>query len=156
MLHRLDDRELKSEDIFLDRDGDGIVDAIDLQIHLSPSCSNSKILSSLMDLSASLGFETMGMDLPFVETHQKRDPSFRHHLFIGLYKELQKLDPKENRSDYFLQGKDETDLAETIRKFTAAVISRKAKRDKEWTLKVERRRKEFDLLNPFSMPEMRL
>jgi hypothetical protein len=142
--------------IFLDRDGDGITDAIDLQIHLSPSCSNPKILSSVMDLSACLGFETMGMDLPFVQTHQKRDPSFRHHLFVGLYDEVQKLDSKLNQYDYFLQGKDEADLAEIIRKFATTVISRKAKRDKESTLKMEKRRKEFDLLNPFSMPEMRL
>ena len=66
------------EEIFKDRDGDGITDAIDLQIHLNPSCSNPKILSSIMDLSACLGFETMGMDLPFVQTHQKRDPSFHY------------------------------------------------------------------------------
>jgi len=139
------------EEIFKDRDGDGITDAVDLQIHLNPSCSNPKILSRVMDLSACLGFETMGMDLPFVQTHQKRDPSFHHHLFVGLYKELQKLNPKENRYDYFLQGENETDLAETIRKFATTIISRRAKSTRRLVLNKKKGRKEFDLLNPFSI-----
>jgi Zinc carboxypeptidase len=139
------------EEILKDRDGDGITDAIDLQIHLSPSCSNPKILSSLMDLSACLGFETMGMDLPLVRADHKRDLSFHHHLYVGLYDEFQKVGSKENRYDYFLQGKNETDLAETIGKFATKIISRKAKWDKERVLKSEKRKKEFDLLNPFSI-----
>src|SRR4030042_6411216 len=139
------------EEIFKDRDGDGIIDAINLQIHLSPSCSNPKILCSIMDLAACLGFETMGMDLPFVQNHQKRDPSFHHHLYVGLYDELQKLGLRGNRYDYFLEGENEIDLANTIRKFATTIISRGAKSTKGVVLKKKKGRKEFDLLNPFSI-----
>ncbi|NWG01238.1 MAG: hypothetical protein HXY44_00085 [Syntrophaceae bacterium] len=145
--HKLDPKKF-----FKDRDGDGIIDTIDVQIHLSPSCSNPKVLSSIMDLSACLGFETMGMDLPFVKADHKKDPSFQHHLFLGLNDELQAFGLKGNRCDYFLGGKSETDLAKKIKKFATAIISRGAKRDKERTLKIgRRRRKGFDLLNPFSI-----
>ncbi len=70
---------------------------------------------------------------------------------MGLYDELQKLGPKENRYDYFLEGKNEPNLVETIRRFATRIISRKAKRDGEWTPKIERMRNGFDLLNPFSI-----
>ena len=139
------------ERIFLDRDGDGITDALDLQIHLAPCCSNTKVLTSLMDLSACLGFETMGMDLPFVSADHKKDSFFHHHLYVGLYDELQKLDSKGNRYDYFLEGRDENDLAESIRRFATQIISGKAKLSQGWRLKKKKGIRKFDLLNPFSI-----
>jgi len=147
----LTDQEPDLKKIFKDRDGDGMTDAVDLQIHLSPSCSHPKILCSVMDLAACLGFETMGMALPFAQTHQKRDSSFQYHLYVGLYDELQKLGLRRRRYDYFLKGKDENDLAGTIRKFATTIISRKAESIKGLVLKKKEDRKEFDLLNPFSI-----
>jgi len=87
-------RKFNPKKIFLDRDGDGIVDSIDLQLHLTPSCSHPTVLSAIMDLSACLGFETMGMNLPLVGLGEERDSSFNHHLYIGLDHELKKFDSK--------------------------------------------------------------
>lgn len=118
--------KLNPKKVFLDRDRDGITDAIDLQIHLSPSCSSPRVLSSIMDLSACLGFETMAMDLPLVRADQKRDPSFHHHLYVGLYDELEKVNKKGKRHNVFLGAKNETDLAQTIKEFALTLISDKA------------------------------
>jgi len=87
-------KTLSSKKIFLDRDGDGITDSVDLQLHLFPSCSHPAVLSATMDLSACLGFETMGMNLPLVGPGEERDSSFNHHLYIGLDHELKKFDSK--------------------------------------------------------------
>jgi len=80
--------KLNPKKIFLDRDGDGITDNVDLQLHLKRSCSNLNVLSAVMDLSACLGFETMGMNLPLVQGHERRDNYFSHHLYIGKDDEL--------------------------------------------------------------------
>ena len=141
---------LNPKKIFLDRDGDGITDTIDLQLHLNPSCSNPTILSAVMDLSASLGFETMGMNLPLAKSNEERDPCFHHHLFIGINNELGEIYLKKKEGDYFISGDDENSLAKSIREFAFSLISRKASPHKGMPVKRERRRKGFDLLNPFS------
>jgi hypothetical protein len=143
--------KLNPKKVFLDRDRDGITDAIDLQIHLSPSCSSPRVLSSIMDLSACLGFETMAMDLPLVHADQKRDPSFHHHLYVGLYDELEKVNRKGKRHNLFLGAKNETDLAQTIKEFALTLISDKAEPFWGPLLKKEEGRKGFDPLNPFSL-----
>src|SRR5512136_272718 len=114
---------LSPKKIFLDRDGDGIVDAVDLQLHLAPSCSHPMILPAIMDLSACLGFETMGMDLPTVTTWEKRDSSFRHNLYIGLNHEQRELGFKRGEDEYCLIRKNEGSLARGLREFIHSLIS---------------------------------
>jgi hypothetical protein len=113
----MDNRILSPKKIFLDRDGDGIIDFVDLQLHLAPSCSHPMIFPAIMDLSASLGFEAMGMDLPTVTTWEKKDSSFRHHLYIGLSHEQGELRFKRGEDEYCLIRKDEGSLARGLREF---------------------------------------
>jgi hypothetical protein len=143
-------KTLSPKKIFLDRDGDGITDSVDLQLHLFPSCSHPAVLSATMDLSACLGFETMGMNLPLVGPGEERDSSFNHHLYIGLDQELKKFDSKRRGNEYCLGQEDEVSLARTIRKFSLSLISYKIRPFKNIPAKEDKKRRGFDLLNPFS------
>lgn len=146
----MDLKKLNSNKIFIDRDGDRITDTLDLQLHLYSSCSQPEILSAVMDLSACLGFETMGMDLPLAQEGGRKKHSFNHHLYIGMDHELKDNFSKSDENDYFLEGKDEISLVKTIRNFSSTLISRKAELRKEFFLRKDRKREGFDLLNPFS------
>jgi hypothetical protein len=141
---------LSPKKIFLDRDGDGITDSVDLQLHLSPSCSHPTVLSAIMDLSACLGFETMGMNLPLVEPRGKKDSSFNHHLHIGLDQELKGICSAGLENDYTLGQEDEVSLARTIRMFSLSLISSKIRPSKNIPAREDRKRQGFDLLDPFS------
>lgn len=143
-------RGMNFKKIFLDRDRDGIVDTVNLQIHLSHSCSHSEILSAVMDLCASIGFETMGTNLPIVTAGIRMDSSFRHHLFIGLNHELKGNSTKNGKNIYFLMGKDESSLTKSIRGFTLSLISKNGKLFRDIITRRFERRKGFNLLNPFS------
>jgi hypothetical protein len=141
---------LSPKKIFLDRDGDGITDSVDLQLHLFPSCSHPTVLSAIMDLSACLGFETMGMNLPLVKPGEERDSSFNHHLYIGLNQELKGVHPRRRKNVYTLGQDDEISLANAIRKFSLWLISSKAEFSRGMTANKDRKRIGFNLLNPFS------
>jgi hypothetical protein len=143
-------RKLNPKKIFLDRDGDGIVDFVDLQLHLSPSCSHPIVLSAIMDLSSCLGFETIGMNLPLLEPGEKRDASFSHHLYIGLDQELKEIRTAGLENDYALGQEDEVSLARTLRKFSLSLISSKMRPSKNISAREDRKRQGFNLLNPFS------
>jgi hypothetical protein len=143
-------KTLSPKKIFLDRDGDGITDSVDLQLHLFPSCSHPAVLSATMDLLACLGFETMGMNLPLVGPGEERDSSFNHHLYIGLDQELKKFDSKRRGNEYCLGQEDEVSLARTIRKLSLSLISYKIRPFKNIPTKEDKKRQGFDLLNPFS------
>ena len=143
-------RKFNPKKIFLDRDGDGIVDSIDLQLHLTPSCSHPTALSAIMDLSASLGFETTGMNLPLVKVGAERDSSFNHHLYIGLDQELKEIYSKRLDHDYYLGQEDEVSLARVIRKFSLSLISSNSRSSKGLSIKHDGKRQGFNLLNPFS------
>lgn len=143
-------KTLSSKKIFLDRDGDGITDSVDLQLHLFPSCSHPAVLSATMDLSACLGFETMGMNLPLVGPGEERDSSFNHHLYIGLDHELKKFDSKRRGNEYCQGREDEVSLARTIRKLSLSLISYRIRPFKNIPAKEDKKRRGFDLLNPFS------
>ena len=149
-LAPLDYKKLNPNKIFLDRDRDGITDTVDLQLHLSPSCSNPNILSAVMDLAACVGFETMGINLPLAQKRGERNPSFGHHLYIGMNHEIRGVFSKRKKNDYFLEREDEKSLVKTIRDFSFSLISRKAALQKGFLIKRDGKRKGFDLLNPFS------
>ena len=83
----MNDKPVSPKNIFLDRDGDGIVDFADLQLHLAPSCSHAAVLSAVMDLSACLGFETAGLNLALAKAGGNKDSSFNLHRSIGLNEE---------------------------------------------------------------------
>jgi len=126
MRTRPDYKKFDFKKIFLDRDGDGITDSVDLQLHLFPSCSHPTVLSAIMDLSACLGFETMGMNLPLVEPGEERDSSFNHHLYIGLDQELKKFDTFDAAKPRFLnRGKKR-------RSVSTLSIPRASDRGVEW------------------------
>ena len=143
-------KTLSPKKIFLDRDGDGVADSVDLQLHLFPSSSRPAVLSAIMDLSACLGFETMGMNLPLVKTGAKRDSSFNHHLYIGLNQELKEIYSEGLDHNYYLGQKDEVSLAGFIREFSLSLISSNARASKGVSFKQDRKREGFNLLNPFS------
>jgi hypothetical protein len=143
-------KKLSPKKIFLDRDGDGVADSVDLQLHLFPSSSHPAVLSAIMDLSACLGFETMGMNLPLVKTGVKRGSSFNHHLYIGLNQELKEIYSEGLDHNYYLGQEDEVSLARTIREFSLSLISRNARFSKEASVKEDGKRRGFDLLNPYS------
>jgi len=143
--------KLNPNNIFWDRDGDGITDSIDFQLLLSPSCSHPTVLSAVMDLSACLGFETMGMNLPLVQGNERRDNSFSHYLYIGMDDELKGIYSKKKEGDYFLGGGDKIELAKSIKDFAFSLISKKVASQKRSLIKRDGRREGFDLLNPFSI-----
>ncbi len=146
----MSDRKLNPKKILLDRDGDGIVDRVDLQLHLFPSCSNPKILSTVMDLSACLSFGTMGLDLPLAKAEEERDSSFHHHLYIGLNQELEAFYSSRRPNDYFLVGEDEFSLEKLIREFSLSFISSDAKVVKRGRIREDHKREGFNLLHLFS------
>lgn len=143
-------KTLSPKKIFLDRDGDGVTDSVDLQLHLFSSSSHPAVLSAIMDLSACLGFETMGMNLPLVKTGAKRDSSFNHHLYIGLNQELKEIYSEGLDHNYYLGQKDEVSLAGFIREFSLSLISCNAQSSKGVSIKQDGKREGFNLLNPFS------
>jgi hypothetical protein len=144
-------RKLNLKKIFLDRDGDGFADHVDLQLHLRPSCSSLTVLSAILDLSACLGFETMGMDLPLAKAGEGRDPSLGRHLYIGMNDELQEIFSKRKENDYFLGGAEEIDLAKTIKDLAFSLVSKKTTSQEGFQIKKDGRREGFDLLSPFSI-----
>ena len=146
----MDYKTLSPKKIFLDRDGDGIVDSIDLQLHLAPSCSHQTVLPAVMDLSACLGFETVGMNPSLVKVGAERDSSFNHHLYIGLDQELKEIYSKRLDHDYYLGQEDEVSLAKVIRKFSLSLISSNARSSRGLSIKHNEKREGFDLLNLFS------
>jgi hypothetical protein len=107
--------------IFLDLDRDGFVDSVNLQIHLFSSSCHPEVLCAVMDLSAAIGFETMGMSPPLVTEGQKGS-SWGYHLYIGLDHEFETLPP--NRGIYFLKESDKTSLAQSIRNLSLSLLSR--------------------------------
>jgi hypothetical protein len=143
-------KKLSPKKIFLDRDGEGITDSIDLQLHLFPSCSHPTVLSAIMDLSACLGFETMGMNLPLVKAGEESDPSFQNHLYIGLNRELKTFYSGGRKNHYTLARDDQISLTRTIREFSHLLISSKATSFKGESIKKDPKREGFHLLNPFS------
>jgi len=149
-MYMPDDPELNPNKIFLDRDGDGIVDFVDLQLHLGPSCSQPAVLSAVMDLSACLGFETTGLDLPMAKTGTEKDASFSRHLYIGLNEEWKEIISKKKKDESYLVQKNEASLIRIIREFTAALVSSAAESCKRLSLKKDEKRRGFDLSNPFS------
>ena len=136
--------KLNPNNIFLDRDGDGITDSIDFQLLLSPSCSYPTVLSAVMDLSACLGFETMGMNLPLVQGNERRDNSFSHYLYIGMDDELKGIYSKKKEGDYFLGGGDKIELAKSIKDFAFSLISKKVASQKRSLIKRDGRREGFE------------
>ena len=143
-------RKLSPKRIFLDRDGDGIADSVDLQLHLFPSCSRPAVLSAVTDLSACLGFETMGIDLPLAKAGEQRDSSFKNHLYIGVDQELKDISSKGLDNDYYLGREDEVSLVRSIREFSLSLISSNVWSSKEVSIKQDGKREGFNLLNPFS------
>ncbi len=143
-------RKLTPKKIFLDRDGDGIVDSIDLQLHLTPSCSLPTVLPAIMDLSACLGFETTGMNLPLVKAGGERDSFLKNHLYIGLNQELEVICPGRRENDYILGRDDEISLSRAIRAFSSSLTSSKTASFKGGPIRKDRKRESFNLLNPFS------
>ncbi|GEM_PF-1506379 len=144
-------KRLNFNDIFLDRDKDGMVDTVDLQIHLSPTCGKSEILSAIFDLCASIGFEAMGINLPIVTDDTEIDPSFKHHLFIGLSNELKVISDNNLVSIWYLREKDEPSLVKSIRGFTLSLfLNSKTERRSRQTIKKFSKRRGFNLFNPFS------
>jgi hypothetical protein len=146
----LEYQKLDQKKIFLDRDGDGIIDSIDLELHLTPSCSRPTVLPAIMDLSASLGFETTGMNLPLVKAGGERDSSFKNHLYIGLNQELETIYSGRGENDCTLGQNDQISLARAIREFSYSLISSEAGSFKGRSIRKDRKREGFDLLNPFS------
>lgn len=126
-----------------------MVDAVDLQIHLSPACGQHEILSAIMDLCASIGFETMGMNLPIVTEANGLDSSSKHHLYVGLDHEL-KANDNENTLSYYVMEKDELDLIRSIRKLTCSLLSRNGTSSKENIKEGFSKRRGFNLFNSFS------
>jgi hypothetical protein len=139
-----------SSKIFLDRDRDGFIDTVDLQLHLAPSCASPMILSALIDLAASIGFETQAMDLPLAKAGEGQGPSFNHHLFIGLNHELERMDDAKDKNSYYLSGNDEIELVINIKSMRFSLNSQKGERSKTFRFKEDVNRTGFDLLNPFS------
>ena len=139
------------KNIFLDLDQDGIIDALDLQIHLLPSATRSMPLSAVMDFCACLGFETMALNLPVVTAAQKRSSFFQQHLYIGTSGELEALELKRKKGDYFLTGSNGVSLAKATRDWTSTLINRRSSQGRESLLKKSQARQGFDLLNPFSI-----
>jgi hypothetical protein len=137
--------------IFRAQDRNGVVDAIDLQIHLYPSASHPTVLSAVMDLCAGLGFETMALDLPLVKAGSRRDSSVRHHLHIGKTVELASLCAQAEKGNYFIAEENEAALAGAVRDLACSFLKRKATRGRPQPLRRDKTRHGFDLLNPFSI-----
>ena len=137
--------------IFLDRNRDGMVDALGLHIHLQPSAARSSVLCAVMDLCAGLGFETMAMDLPLVRAGNRRDPSVRHHLYIGYSVDLAPVQAQAQKGDIFIAGEDEPALARAVRTLTFSLLKRNAETGRPQPIRRDRARKGFDLSNPFSI-----
>jgi hypothetical protein len=140
-----------SKTFFLDRNRDGIVDALGLHIHLQPSAARSSVLCAVMDLCAGLGFETMAMDLPLVQTGNRRDPSVRHHLYIGDSADLAPVQAQAQKGDIFIAGEDETALARAVRTLTFSLMKRDVNTGRPQPLQRDPVRRGFDLSNPFSI-----
>ncbi len=138
----------KSNKIFLDRDRDGFIDSVDLLIHIFPSSGDPEVLCAVMDLSASIGFETMGINFPLVTT-EGIDSSSHHHLYIGLDHELKTI--PETDGSFFLKGNNKTSLAQSIRKFALSIISKNEMVYEKRPGKRFRERGEIDLLRFFSV-----
>ncbi len=135
--------------IFSDRDGDGIVDSLDMELHLAPSCSHRAVLSAVMELSACLGFETMGLTLPIARADGGKGTSSRFHLYIGLDGEWKEIDTPEREEGFFLVREDRTSLIRAVKDLTKDLVTFRARQDRRLVLKGEKRRG-FDLLNLFS------
>ncbi len=133
--------------IFSDRDGDGFIDSVDLLIHLFPSSCHPEVLCSVMDLSASIGFDTVGMDLPLVTAGVKKS-TIHHHLYIGLDDELKSI--PEKHGSFFLKEGNLVSLAQSIRTFAFSIISRNGMAYEKSSLKRFRKSGEMDLLRFFS------
>ncbi len=147
---RLDFSRVDFNSIFLDRDGDGLVDTIDLQIHLASSCGKPQILSAILNLCAAVGFESIGTDLPIVTHRMSKDLSFGHHLYIGLEYELNVIDKVNDTTTYFLTGNDDCKLTKTVQDFTLNMLSNGIMSKKKFRQGLFRG-KGFNLLNPFSI-----
>jgi hypothetical protein len=141
---------LNPQQFFLDRDKDGVVDTVDLQLHLYPSCGHRTLLSAVMDLCACLGFETMGMEIPLVKAGENRDGRFRYHLHIGTQHEIDEISSRKEDKDFYLTGEDELALARAVEDFASSVILRRATQYPGIAPRRSVRRETFDLLNPFS------
>lgn len=146
----MDFREVDFDSIFLDRDGDGFTDTIDLQIHLSPSCGKPEILSAILNLTYAIGFESMGINLPIVTESMRRSLSFGYHLYIGVEKELKVISKNNIPTCYYLKGYDDKNLADSIKEFTLSLIRKNGKKSKKVIQKPFIEDKRFNLLNPFS------
>lgn len=146
----LDFREFDFDSIFLDRDGDGFADTIDLQIHLSPSCGKPEILSAILNLTYAIGFESMGINLPIVTESMRRSLSFGYHLYIGVENELKVISKNNISTCYYLKGYDDKNLADSIKEFTLSLIRKNIKKSKKVIKKTFFENKRFNLLNPFS------
>jgi len=127
-----------------------MADTVDLQIHLNPSCASPDVLSAVMDLSASIGFETMGLNLPIVTEGIRMNSSFKHHLHIGLNHELKEKYQKNIINTYYLTGNNELSLANSIRDFALSLILKHGRLSKKIVTERFSRRKGFQLFNPFS------
>lgn len=145
---RMSDLDFNS--IFLDRDGDGFVDSIDLQIHLGPSCGNPKVLCAILDLCAAIGFESMGMHFPLVTKRMAKDPSIRNHLYIGTPNELKGTPHEDCLTTYFIKEDCVDGLTEEIRHLARFLILKNGKSSGRPIHKKAPNRETISPLNPFS------
>ena len=108
--------------LFLDRDGDGIADAVDFQIHLAQGCETPGVLGAIVDFCAAVGFHTMAMDLPLVTAAGTGDPTVRHHLQIGLASHLRPIAAGRHTRTWVVSGNGEDALAAAVRHLTRPLV----------------------------------
>ncbi len=146
----LDFNQVNLNSIFLDRDGDGLIDTVDLQIHLTPTCGKPEVLSAILNLTKAIGFESIGMTIPLVTKRMVRSPSFGNHLYIGLHDELKVISENHNKTIYSLKENNPQKLIELIQQFTLFLISKRGKISKRKIQERPLRQEGFNLFNFFS------
>src|SRR5512143_2408379 len=114
--------------IFLDRDHDGIVDTVDLQIHLRRGCETPDVLCAVLDLCAVIGFEAAAMDLPLVTSSAEEAKTVRHHLHIGLAETFRQAPVKRAKWRAVLSAEDPETLEAVIRRLAVHLATRGATR----------------------------
>ena len=115
---------INPDSIFLDRDHDGIVETVDLQIHLRRGCEAPEVLCAVLDLCAAIGFEAAAMDLPLVTAHAEEAKAVRHHLHIGLGDGFRQAPLRTTRRRAVLSTADPETLATAIRRLAARLATR--------------------------------
>src|SRR5512137_757643 len=117
---------IEPDAVFLDRDRDGIVDTVDLQIHLRQGCGTPDVLCAVLDLCAVIGFEAAAMELPLVTAGVEEAQTVRHHLHVGLAETFRPAPTERTARRAVVSADDPEALATAIRRLAARLAARGA------------------------------